>query len=162
MHTIPAALLWEIFYRGRTAIIGCFLLGNLMPMLVYTAMSRFAVDPADPAFLNMHILFLPLMMFQFAIGIVFAQGSLARLYAAPISTPTLVAWHMVPGSVLLAAEVAIAIWVQNTVFGYDYPVLGPSLFAAVAWAAAQVLVCVSQRTLSTFVVTASPIVVFLL
>ena len=162
MHTIPGALLWEILTRGRWSIVGFFLLGILMPMLVYTAMNRFVVDNADPAFLNMHLLFLPLIMVQFAVGIVTAQGSLARLYAAPISTPMLVAWHMFPGSILLASEVAIAIRAQNWLFGFNYPILGPSLFAAVAWAAAQVLVCVSQRTFSTFVVTASPIVVLLL
>ncbi len=161
MHTIPKALLWEIFARGRWAVIGFFLLGNLMPMLVYTAMSRFAVDTADPAFLNMHILFLPLIMFEFAIGMFVAQGSLARLYTVPVSTRALVTWHMIPGSLLLASEMAIALWAQNLLFDFDYPVLGPSLFAATAWAAAQLFVCVSQRTISGFLVTAAPSVALL-
>ena len=162
MHRIPLALLWEMSVKGRWPLPGFFLLGNLMPMFIYTALSQLAVDYDDPALLNMHIIFLPLVMFQCAIGIVAAQGTLSRLYATPISTSMLVAWHGMSGGLLLAMEIAVALWLQNLLFGFSYPIAGPSLFAATAWMAAQPLVCTSHRTISSFCVIASPSVLLFL
>lgn len=156
MRSIPQALFWEMCRRGRWQAPLYFLLGNALPVLIYSALSHHSVDQSDAAFVTMHVLFLPLILFMFAIGIVAAQGSLSRLYLSPISSACLVAWHIFPGAILLLSEVALVSWAQNAYFGLDFPIMGPSLFAATAWAAAQVLVCGSHRSVTGFALAASP------
>ena len=158
MRSIPQALMWEMFSRGRWHILGFFVLGNLLPLLVYGALSPFEMDPNDSALLIMHLCFLPIVLFQFAVGIVAAQGSLSRLYTTPISTASLVAWHMFPGGVLLAIEVAVAAWTYNILFQAGWPIWGPALFAAAAWSSSQLMVSVSQRTMSSFCLAGTPCV----
>jgi len=159
MRSIPQALMWETFSHGRGWIVGFFLLGNLLPMLIFGALNPYEIEADDTAFLTMHIVFLPLIMFQFGAGIVAAQGSMSRLYARPISTPSLVAWQMFPGGIMLALEVAVAGWMCSTLFNIHWPILGPSLFAVAAWASLQVLVSVSQKTFSSFALAVSPSVI---
>lgn len=158
MRSIPQALMWEMFSHGRWHILGFFALGNLLPLIVYGALSPLDMDPNDSALLIMHLCFLPITLFQFAIGIVAAQGSLYRLYTTPISTAALVAWHMFPGAILLAIEVALAAWVYNILFQAGWPIWGPALFAAAAWSTSQLLVSVSQRTFSSFCLGGTPCV----
>lgn len=109
MRSIAQALFWELWERGRLQIPGFFLLGNVFPLLVFSALQREGLDPSEQACLIVYTAFLPIMMFQFGVGIMAAQGSLARLYTAPISTASLVAWHMFPGAALMALEVAVAL-----------------------------------------------------
>ncbi|RLT09337.1 MAG: hypothetical protein DWI22_05980 [Planctomycetota bacterium] len=158
MRSIPQALMWEMFSHGRWHILGFFVLGNLLPLFVYGALSPLDMDPHDSALLTMHLCFLPITLFQFAFGIVAAQGSLSRLYTTPISTASLVAWHMFPGGFLLAIEVAVAAWAYNILFHVGWPIWGPALFAAAAWATGQLLVSVSQRTFSSFCLAGTPCV----
>ncbi len=159
MRSIPQALMWETFSHGRWWILGFFLFGNMLPMLIFGALSPYEIESDDNAFLIMHVMFLPLIMFQFGAGIVAAQGSMSRLYAKPISTPSLVAWQMFPGGFLLAMEVAVAALMYSKIYHMNWPILGPSLFAIVAWASLQVLVSVSQKRLSSFCLAASPSIV---
>lgn len=159
MRSIPQALMWEMFSRGRWRIPGFYVLGNLVPLLLFALFSHLGVDPQDHSFLVLHICFLPLLMLVFGSGVLSAQGSLARLYTTPVSTASLVAWHMFPGSVLLATEIAVAACMYNILFNLGWPIWGPALFAAAAWASMQLLVSVSHRTLSSFSVACAPTVV---
>lgn len=162
MRSIPQALLWELWARGRLQIPGFFLLGNVFPLLVFSALQREGLDPSEQACLIVYTAFLPIMMFQFGVGIMAAQGSLARLYTAPISTASLVAWHMFPGAALMALEVAVALEVQRQLFHRELVVVGPSLFAFAAWASAQTLVSIPQRTVLSFLRSAAPCVLMFL
>ncbi len=159
MRSIPQALMWETFSHGRWWILGFFLFGNMLPMLIFGALSPYEIESDDNAFLIMHVMFLPLIMFQFGAGIVAAQSSMSRLYAKPISTPSLVAWQMFPGGFVLAMEVAVAGWMYSKIYHLNWPILGPSLFAIVAWASLQVLVSIPQKRLSSFCLTGSPSIV---
>ena len=116
MRSMPQALVWEMFSHGRWSLPGFFLLGNAIPLLTYSALSRIGIDANDPAFITLQFSFLPLVIFQFAVGIVVAQGPMARLYAAPISANSIVAWHMFSGGILLALETAAAAWLYNWLF----------------------------------------------
>jgi hypothetical protein len=156
MRSIAQALFWELWERGRLQIPGFFLLGNVFPLLVFSALQREGLDPSEQACLIVYTAFLPIMMFQFGVGIMAAQGSLARLYTAPISTASLVAWHMFPGAALMALEVAVALEVQRQLFHRELVVVGPSLFAFAAWASAQTLISVPQRTVFRFLRSAIP------
>ena len=161
MRSIPQAMLWETFAHGRWWILGFFLLGNMLPMLIFGALSPYEIDSDDTAFLVMHLVCMPLIMFQFGAGIVAAQGSVSRHYSKPISTPSLVAWQMFPGGILLAMEVAVAAWMYSKIYHLNWPILGPSLFAVAAWGSLQVLFSVSQKRFSSILLAvAPPIVLF--
>jgi len=128
-------------------------------MLIYGVLSRDGVDLSQPEFVIMHVMFLPIVMMHFAVGLLTTQGSLSRLYAAPISTRSLVAWHMFPGGILMSLHVAASLWIQNKLFYSRLPILGPSLFAGVAWAAAQWMLSIQHRTLRGPLLTGLPVVV---
>jgi hypothetical protein len=159
MRSISQALMWETFSHGRWWIVGFFLFGNLLPMLILGALNPYGIESGDLAFLTMHIVFLPIIMLQFGAGIVAAQGAMSRLYTKPISTSSLVAWHMFPGGIMLAFQITVAGWMYRTIYHVDWPILGPSLFAVAAWASLQVLVSVSQKTMTSFAVAVSPFVI---
>lgn len=157
MRSIPQALMWETLSHGRWSLSAFFLLGNAIPLLVYTAFSRYGVDPNDRAFIAMQFSFLELLIFEFGIGIVMAQGPMSRLYTAPISASSLVAWHMFSGAVLLAAETAAAAWLYNFLFDVHWPILPPALFAAATWSAFQLLFTASIRqSLTSFFIGGIP------
>lgn len=158
MNSISSVMLWELFTRGRWQIPGWFLLGNTLPFLLYAAFHHFQVDFADPAMVTMHVVLLQLTMLIFGQGIVAAQGSLSRLFLLPITTQRIVAWHCLPGSLLLGLEIAISLGIQNAYFGLHQPILGPALFAAAAWACAQRLVGQAHRTLRSVLIAATPCV----
>jgi len=161
MHSIPRALMWELFSHGRWWIPGYMILGNLFPMLLLAFFVHLGVDPDDHAFVVLHQCFVPVMICSFGAGIISAQGSLTRLYTAPISTASLVAWHMFPGAILLAVEVAAAAWCYNTLYRFSWPILGPALLAAALWASVQLLVSMSQRTLTGTCLAAAPALILL-
>jgi hypothetical protein len=146
MRSIPQALLWEILSHGRWSIPGCFLLANLMPVLVYGALSGFPFDPTNQEFVVLQFAFIPILVLQLAGGLVTALGPVSRLYFAPISASSIVAWHMVAGAAILAGETVLAAWLYNTVFHVNWPILGAGLFAAAAWSAIQLLICASTRS----------------
>ncbi len=156
MRSIPQALLWELWARGWFQIPAFFLLGNVFPVLILTALHGEGLDPAEQAWLIVHTAFLSIMMLLFAVGIMSAQGPLSRLYAAPVSTMSLVAWHMFSGAALLALEVFISLEFQRLLIYRGLSVAGPSLFAIVAWASAQPLMSVPQRTVFGFLQSATP------
>lgn len=158
MHSVSGAMLWELLNRGRWQIPGWFLFGNVFPFLLYTAFSHFEVDFADPAFVIMHVILLQLTMLMFGLGIVAAQGSLSRLFLLPISTAHIVAWHLLPGSLILSLEIAASLSLQNAWFGLQQPVIGPALFGSAAWAAGQMLVGLTHRTLRSILLASSPVV----
>jgi len=151
-------MLWEMIRRGRWQIPGWFLFGNAFPFLLYAAFSHFQADFADPSFVILHVILLQLTMLIFGLGIVAAQGSLSRLFLLPVSTARIVVWHLLPGGLLLSLEVAASLSMQNAWFGLRQPVFGPALFAASAWASAQMLVGLSHRVLRSILLTSIPLV----
>lgn len=156
MRSIPQALMWDTFTHGRWWILGMFMVGNLTPMLLYSALGPVEVDPNASEFVLMHIVWLPLMMLSFGFGAVAGQGAMSRLYTKPISTASLVAWHMFPACILLSIELAVAGWMYRTIYQISWPILGPSLFA-IAWCASlQVLMSVSHKTTTSFTLAFSP------
>ncbi len=157
MRSMPQALLWETFSHGRWSLPSFFLLGILLPLLIYGAISGYGVDFNDPSFLVMQFTFLPLIIFEFSIGIAMAQGPISRLYAAPISSHSIVAWHTVSGAIILALETALAAWLFNALFHVGWPVWGPAFFAAAAWSSFQLLLCVSvKQSLTSFGIAVIP------
>lgn len=158
MNSVSKALLRELLVRGRWQIPLWFIGGNVMPFLLYSAFGKYEMDLADPALVMMHVMITPLAMLLFSLGVISSQGTLNRLYLAPMSTASIVAWHMFPGAILLSLQMAASLAWQNAWFGSQHPILGPTLFAAAAWASAQMLAGVSHRTLTSLVLSSIPVV----
>lgn len=163
MRSMPRALLWEMLSHGRWTLPGMFLLAIMLPLLIYGALSGFSVDPRMLEFVVLQFAFLPIVIFQLALGIAMAHGQLSRLYALPISTNSIVAWHMFSGALFVAAETAAAAWLLNTLFRVEWPILGLALFAAAAWSALQVVLSVSSmQSLPAFIVAGTPAILLCL
>ncbi len=156
MRSIPQVLMWETFTHGRWWILALFMAGNIMPMLIFSALNPYNIDPNDTEILTLYIVLLPLMMFSFGGGNLAGQGPMSRLYTKPISTAALVAWHMFPAGILLAIQIAVAGWMYRTMYHVNWPILGPSLFSIAAWASMQVLTSVSHKTTTSFTLAFSP------
>ena len=163
MRSIPKALLWEMLVRGRWSVPGLFLVGNGLPLLAYGSLWGLGVNFADPTLPFFALLivsqfsFLPLIMLQFAIGIAIAQGPMSRLFAWPITSNAIVAWHTLSGAVVLALETGLAASLYNWLFHAEWPIVGPMLFAGVAWSAVQLLQFIRmQSSLSGFCLWSSP------
>ncbi|MBL8819140.1 MAG: hypothetical protein JNL58_24130 [Planctomyces sp.] len=146
MQSIPAALTWELFSRGRLALPAFFVLGNALPLFVYRALCATPLEPHDSSNLLMHIMFLPYTIFLSGLGVVVAQGSISRLYMAPVTTGALVLWHVFSGHLLLALLTTLSLTAQNYTAGADFPVFGPVCLAVAFWSAAQPLIQISRRT----------------
>lgn len=147
MRSIPVAIIWELLYRGRWALIAGFLGANLLPLLIENALKmQGGVDSADPAQVMMHIMMVQIAGLAFGAAVMSAQGNLSRLYAAPVPTSTLVAWHLFPAMLLLFLQSAASTLLLNALFPLDWPVWGPALFSAVAIAAVYAALWQSEKT----------------
>lgn len=160
MHSIHRALLWEFMARGRWIVPFCFAVGTSIPFLVNAALSHSGLPWTEPIWIALQIGFLPFLMITSAVGIADAHGDVSRLYTAPVSNRTIVLWHIVPGSVILACQVAIFATVANLLFESNWPVLGPSLAAGACWALFQPVYHMTQRTLVATVLLSLPLVGF--
>ena len=159
MRSMPQALLWETVSHGRWAIPSFFLVAIMLPLLIYGALSGLTIDPQAHEFIALQFAFLPIVVFQLAIGVAVAQGPLSRLYAFPISANSIVTWHMLSGALILAFETVATCWLFNSLFQVNWPILGPALFAAAAWSALQVLMSVSsQQSMPAFCLAGAPAV----
>ena len=63
MRSIAQALFWELWDGGRLQIPGFFLLGNVFPLLVFSALQREGLDPSEQACLIVYTAFLSILMF---------------------------------------------------------------------------------------------------
>lgn len=152
MRSIPQALVWEMWRHGRWYLLAGLLAANLTPALLFTALQfHGAIDPGHSSFLTMHIVLVQINGFVFAAMAFSAQGNLARLYAMPASTPTLVTWHLLPMMVLVGAESAAGSAALNAQFGLGWPVWGPAFFAAVMVAAIAALHWLTEHSEWEFV-----------
>lgn len=147
MHTIPFALMWELFARGRWILPGALLGANLLPaFLLFSLQREGGIVPTDPAMLVMNLVLMQINMFAFAAAIMMAQGHPKRLYAFPVPTATIVTWHLLPAMVLMAFEVAASTAALNALFHLDWPVWGPAILMAVAFAAVQATVWLTEKS----------------
>ena len=147
MRSIPLAMTWELFRRSPWMLIGGALAGNALPMLILAALQREGgVDPNDPSMLIMHLVMVQINMLVFASGLFTSQGSPSRLYALPITTPTLVTWHLLPAMVLMTLQSVASTAALNAAFHLNWPLWGPALFAAVAFACVEAVLWLTEKS----------------
>src|SRR5262249_53768735 len=130
---IPQALTWEILWRGRWSIIGAAVGANLMQVFIFTALAmQGGVEPSDPSQITMHVALMPISALIFAVAALGAQGTVNRLFAFPVTTPSIVFCHFVPVMTLVVLQSVLSTVFFNAVYGLTWPVWGPPLFVAVA------------------------------
>ncbi len=133
MRSIPLAMTWETFQRGRWGLLLGALGANALPMMLLAALRHEGgVEPADPSLIVMQVTLVQINMFAFGAAIFSAQGAPSRLYAYPIRTEAIVAWHMLLAMALIALEVVVSTTVLNLLFDQEWPLWGPALFSAAA------------------------------
>src|SRR5712691_2305151 len=147
MRSIPLAMTWEMFSRGRWSLIAAALGANVFPALILTAVRHEGtIDPEDSSQLVMHMVLVQISMFCFAAAAFAAQGEPSRLYAFPVPTSSLVAWKMLPAMVLVSLETLVSSAALNVVFDLNWPLWGPALFVAVAVAAIQATLWLTEKS----------------
>ena len=147
MHTIPAALSWELLSHGRWQLPLMTLAGVLLPVFLYSALAaNGALLPAEFAFIVIHFALVQVNIFTFGAGLMQSLGPISRLYAYPARTSTLVAWQLLPAMALMMLESLAVSAILNALFDVGWPLWGPSLFAAVGLAAVLATMWLTERT----------------
>lgn len=147
MRSIPAAMIWEIFQRGRWQLIGGMLGANLLPVILLTLLRIEAGGEMDPIELRGVFTSLSLInMMVFAAAILASQGSPSRLYTYPIPSSTLAAWHMIPAMGLMGLEIALSNAFMNAVFHLGLPLWPPAIFTAVMIGAFQASIWWTEKS----------------
>src|SRR5690348_8103891 len=105
MRSIPAAMTWEIFARGRWVLIAATLGAIALPAMVLMALQRDgALNPNDPSMLQMHMIMAMVAMLFCGAGVLQSQGKISRLYTYPSTTSGVVAWRLLPAMAIIAAQ----------------------------------------------------------
>jgi hypothetical protein len=147
MRSIPAAMTWEILYRARWAILAATLGAIAFPTMILGALEYDgALNPADRSMMIMNIVVVLIFILAFASALHVPLSQMSRLYAHPARTSTLVAWRLIPAMVLIAIQMAVATAAINLLFGLDWPLAGPVLFAPVALAVVAAAVWLTERS----------------
>jgi hypothetical protein len=85
-------------------------------------------------------------IFCFGAGVVSSLRSVKRLYPFPMSTTAIATSQLLLGMALMAAESFLGIAFLNALFGIHWPLWGPALFAAVAFASIQSMIWQTNNT----------------
>ncbi len=103
---------------------------------------------------------MPFSFWALFLGVVGTQGPVRRLYSYPLSDSAIALWHMLTGIVMISAGCSrINLWL-NLQFRTGWPILGPTLYFAMAFAVLQPYSRISYKTVSTIVTI--PVVVLIL
>ena len=83
MRSIPAALSWELFRRGKWNLLGAFLTGNALTFVLLTVMRREGIDLEDRSMIPMHVTMLLINAMLFGAILLSAMGNPYRLRTFP-------------------------------------------------------------------------------
>lgn len=147
MRSIPEAMVWEMWRKGRWILLLGALGANVLPVLLLAVLRNDgAIRPQDPSFIVMHVVLVQVNMMILSAAIFTAQGSPSRLFTLPVATSSLVTWHLFPAMVLMWLLSALSSVALNAVFDLNWPVWGPAMFAAVALAAVQGALWLTEKS----------------
>lgn len=147
MRSIPLTIGWEMLRRGRWGMLLAICGANALPVFLFAALLHDgATDTSDVAYIIMQSVLIEMNLFVFGISVFGAIGPVSRLYTYPISTSTIVAWHLLLGMAAVAAEVIASTALLNVMFGLGWALWGPALFAAVTVAAIQAALWLTEKS----------------
>jgi hypothetical protein len=147
MRSIPLAMTWEMLRHRCWTLLAAALGANALAVVLFTALRHDgAVDPGDQSQIVMHMVLVQMNIFMFGAAVFEVQGSPSRLYAFPVSTSRLVAWHLIPAMAAVSLESIVSTILLNAVFDLRWPLWGPALFAAVAVAAVRAAQWLTEKS----------------
>src|SRR5262245_3085281 len=147
MRSVPVAMTWEVFQRGRWSLLAAIPAANALPILILTALEMDgAIDVADHAMLVIHVVMVQINALIFGAALLNAQGHPSRLYTFPIPAATLAFWQLTPATLLVGLEIAFSTAVLDQLFELDWPLWGPALFIAVGLASVQSLFWLTEKS----------------
>jgi hypothetical protein len=147
MRSIPAAITWELLRRARWSLAAGLLGAHVLPLIILGALSLDgALDVHDPDLFPLQISLQLINMFLFGAVVASAQGTPSRLYTHPIATSSLVAWQLMTSMALVILECLLSTSILNTMYGMSWPLWGPALFAATAFAALQATIWFFEKS----------------
>jgi hypothetical protein len=137
MKSVPWAIGWEMLRRGRWGLVLAALGANALPALLFGLLRYEGAleSPDEPSTIIMHVVTVQLNLFLFGTAVIAALSPMSRFYTLPVSTSSLVGWHMVLGMMAVTLEMAATIALLNVSFGLGWRPLGPALFAGATFAA---------------------------
>jgi hypothetical protein len=137
MKSVPWAIGWEMLHRGRWGLVLAALGANALPVLLFGLLRYDGVldIPDDPGTIILHMVTVQINLFIFETAVIGALYPMSRLYTFPISTSSLVGWHIVLGMIAVTLEMAASIAILNMCFGLGWRPLGPTLFAGATFSA---------------------------
>src|SRR6516162_3327723 len=158
MKSVPAALAWELFERGKWNFLGAFLTGNALPIVLLATMRHEgALFPEDRSMIAIHVTMLLINAAVVGAVLFSAMGSPSRLRAFPISSSTIVIWQLLPAMVVVALECLLSTNLINAVFKVNWPLWGPALFMPVALAACAAFFWLTEKSPWHFFVLGFPV-----
>jgi hypothetical protein len=148
MKSVPAALTWELFERGRWRLPAAALGALVLPTMILGALSlEGALDPHDPSLLLMHVMMAQLNIALFGCALMSIQAPMTRLYAYPASTARLVTWRLLPAMAVMAVEMVAWTAALNAAFHLNWPLWGPALLAAAAIVGIAAAIWLAEKSL---------------
>jgi hypothetical protein len=158
MKSIPAALTWELFARGKWNLPGALVTANALTMVMLAALFRDgAIDSEDRAMIMIHVCLLLINAAVFGAGLFSAMGNPSRLRAFPATNSVIAAWQLLPAMAAVAIECLLATAIVNAVFKLNWPYLGPALFTSVALAACAALFWLTEKSPWHFFIFGTPV-----
>jgi hypothetical protein len=158
MRSIPAALAWELFARGKWNLLGAFLTGNALTMVMLAALLlRDGIDPQDRSMITIHVTTQLVNATLFAAALLSAMGNPSRLRAFPAPTSVIVAGQLLPAMAAMALECLLATAMFNAVFKVNWPLWGPALFMPVALAAFAAMYWLTEKSPWHFIILGIPV-----
>ena len=160
MRSIPAALTWELFERGKWNLPGAFLTGNALTIVLLSALRRDgAINPEDSSMVTIHTTMLYVNATVFGGGLFAAMGNPSRLRAFPAPNSVIVASQLLPAMAVMALECLLSTAVINALFNVNWPLWGPALFMSVALAACAAAFWVTEKSPWHFFFLGLPVLV---
>ncbi|MCU0721452.1 MAG: hypothetical protein MUC83_17205 [Pirellula sp.] len=153
------AFMWEMSKNWHVLLLG--FLGGVLPLFLFLwLLTSVGLPVQSPEFIRTHTFLMPLTFLALFLGIVGTQGPVRRLYSYPLSDSTIALWHMLTGIVMISAGCSLIIQWLNLQFRAGWPILGPTLYFAMAFAVLQPYSRIAYKTVSTIVTI--PVVVLIL
>ena len=144
---VAGALFADMFRRSWIILALGFVGALSLPVFILGALkAKGALVTEDPAMILIHFTFAQIMGMGFGATVLHAAGAPSRLFTLPLSNPAILFFQMVPATLLVVGQTMVSIWIQNVLFGLDWPLLGNALAFGMIFATFQSFMTVFQKS----------------
>ena len=124
MQSLPAAMTWQLFARGKWHLTLATLGAIAWPAMIFSALKRDgALIPADSTMLSMHTILALVTMFCCGAAIVQAQGKISKLYTYPLTNIQIVTSRLLPAMAIIVVQMAAVLSTLNAIYRLDHAAL---------------------------------------